>query len=148
MIMKLIMLMFDDDYDVDCYSLITMPYFPTIFFFPSWLHSQRCSSQISNVYAAAIVQTVHIIWLVRNAICLCSAKISMHASMAKIVTLVDMSGFNSNDKWLVADVALLDNLLIPPSHQRVSDIVPVIWKPPTITWVKANNDGSIIGFNS
>jgi len=72
----------------------------------------------------------------------------MHASMAKIVTLVDMSGFNSNDKWLVADVALLDNLLIPPSHQRVSDIVPVIWKPPTITWVKANNDGSIIGFNS
>jgi len=38
--------------------------------------------------------------------------------------------------------------LISPSYRRVKEIMSVIWKPPTITWVKANTDGSVLNLNS
>lgn len=59
-----------------------------------------------------------------------------------------MSGVNSTSNCVIGDVDLLHSLLIPPSYQRVEDIVSIIWKPPTITWVKANTDRSVIGINS
>jgi len=59
-----------------------------------------------------------------------------------------MSGVNSTGNCVIGDVDFLNSLLIPPSYRRIKDIVPVIWKPPTITWVKANTDGSVIGLNS
>ncbi|XP_024632876.1 uncharacterized protein [Medicago truncatula] len=108
----------------------------------------RCSSQVSDVFAAALVHTVHTIWLARNAIRFSSLKATLHNTFAKISTLVTMSGVSSTGNCVIGDVDLLHSLLIPPSHRRVRDIVSVIWKPPTITWVKANTDGSVIGINS
>jgi hypothetical protein len=109
---------------------------------------QRCSSQVLDVFAAAIVHTVHTILLARNAIRFSSLKITLHNTLAKISALVTMSGVNSTGNCVIGDVDLLNSLLIPPSYRRVKDIVPVIWKPPTITWVKANIDGSVICLNS
>lgn len=108
----------------------------------------RCSSQVSDVFAAALVHTVHTILLARNAIRFSSLKTTLHNTFAKISTLVTMSGVISTGNCVIGDVDLLHSLLIPPSHRRVRDIVSVIWKPPTITWVKANTDGSVIGINS
>jgi len=110
------------------------------------LHSGN--SQVSDVFAAAIIHTVHTIWLARNAIRFSSSRINFHNTLEKISTLVTMSGVHSTGNCVVGDVALLNSLLIPPSYQRVRDIIPVIWQPPTITWVKADTDGSVIGSNS
>lgn len=109
---------------------------------------QRCSSQVLDVFAAAIVHTVHTIWLTRNAIRFSSLKITLHNTLAKISTLITMSGVNSTGNCVIDDVNFLHSLLIPPSYRKVKDIVPVIWRPPTINWVKANADGSVIGINS
>jgi len=108
----------------------------------------RCSSQVSDVFAAAIIHTVHIIWLARNTIRFSSSRINLHNTLEKISTLVTMSGVHFTGNCVVGDVALLNSLRIPPSYRRVRDIVPVIWQPPAITWVKANTDGSVIGSNS
>jgi ribonuclease HI len=108
----------------------------------------RCSSQVSDVFAAAIIHTVHTIWLARNTIRFSSSRINLHNILEKISTLVTMSGVHSTGNCVVGDVALLNSLLITPSYRRVRDIVPVIWQPPTSTWVKANTDGSVIGSNS
>ena len=108
----------------------------------------RCSSQVTDVFAAAMVHTVHTIWLARNAIQFSSSPISLHHTLEKISTLVTMSGLHSTGNCVVDDVALLNSLRIPPSYRRVKDIVPVTWQPPSITWVKANTDGSVIGSNS
>jgi len=42
-----------------------------------------CSSQLLDVFAAALVHTVHTIWLARNAIHFSHTNVSIHASMAK-----------------------------------------------------------------
>lgn len=105
---------------------------------------QRCSSQIRDVFVAAILHTVNAIWLARNSIHFSSATVSIHYTMTKISSMVDMSGTNSTDNCLSSDIIILKNFLIPPSHRHVREIVTVIWKPPTINWIKTNTDGSII----
>jgi len=107
-----------------------------------------CSSQLLDVFAAALVHTVHTIWWARNAIRFSSANVSIHASMAKISSLVALSGANSKGNCLVMNGAVLNNFMIPPSYRRVKEIMSVIWKPPTITWVKANTDGFVLNLKS
>jgi len=68
--------------------------------------------------------------------------------MAKITSFVAMSGMNSNSYCLPFEVAVLNNFLVPPTFRRVKDIVPVLWKTPTINWVKANTDGLVANFNA
>jgi len=107
-----------------------------------------CSSQLLDVFAAALVHTVHTIWLARNTIRFSYTNVSIHASMAKILSLIALSGANSKGNCLATDGAVLNNFLISPSYRRVKEIMSVIWKPPTITWVKANTDGSVLNLNS
>ena len=45
-------------------------------------------------------------------------------------------------------IVFLLMLLIPPLFRHVKEIVPVVWKAPTITWVKANTDGSVVNLNA
>jgi len=106
--------------------------------------SRLCSSQLRDVFVAAIIHTVHAIWLARNSIRFSSNKVSIHYTMIKISSLIALSGTNSNGNCLASDLTVLKNFLIAPSHRRVKDIITVIWKPPTITWIKANTDGSVI----
>lgn len=109
---------------------------------------QRCSSQLRDVYMAVIVHTIHTIWLARNSIRFSTAKFTLHATTTKIAAMVSLSGSSSTDKCLLCDVDLLDAFLVPPLHRRVADIITVVWKPPTITWVKANTDGSVVNLNA
>ena len=105
---------------------------------------RQCSSQLRDVFVAAIIHTVHAIWLARNSIRFSSAKVSIHNTMIKISSLIALSGSSSNGNCLSSDINILKNFLISPSHSKVKEIVTVIWKPPTINWVKANTDGSVV----
>ena len=109
---------------------------------------RQCSSQLRDVYVAVIIHTVHSIWLARNSIRFNSAKVSIHNTMIKISSLITLSGINSNGNCLSSDAKILENFLIKPSHRKVKDIITVIWKPPTINWVKANTDGSVVNSTS
>lgn len=64
--------------------------------------------------------------------------------MIKIYSLIALSGTNSNGNCLTSDLNVLKNFTIAPLHRHVKDIITVIWKPPTISWVKVNTDGSVI----
>ena len=87
-------------------------------------------------------------WASINTFCFSSASPCIHATLAKISSLVTMSGMHSNGNCISLDIVVLNKLLIPPSYRHVKDIVLVVWKPPTITWVKANTDGSVIDHNA
>jgi len=100
-----------------------------------------------DIYVAAIVHMVYCIWLARNALRFSSVPISIHATIAKITSFVAMSGTHSNGNCLPIDV-VLDNFWILPIYWRVKNIISVVWKPPSITWVKANTNGSVVNFNA
>jgi len=104
---------------------------------------QRCSSQIRDVMVAAVVHTIYSIWLARNALRFNSAKVSIHATLAKISSFISMSGTISKGHCVATDVDILNNLFITPIDIRIREIIPVVWKAPTFTWVKANTDGSV-----
>lgn len=87
---------------------------------------QRCSSQIRDVFMAAILHTINAIWLARNSIHFSFATVSIHNTMTKISSMVDMSGTNLTDNCLSSDIIILKNFLIPPSHRHVREIVTVI----------------------
>jgi len=89
-----------------------------------------------------------IVWLARNAFRLSSASPCIHATLSRITSLVAMSGMHSNGSCTNLDFSLLNKFLIPPTSKSVKDIVLVVWKPATITWVKANTDGSVIEHNA
>jgi len=105
---------------------------------------RQCSSQLRYVYVAEIIHTVHSIWIARNSIRFSSATVSIHNTIIKISSLIALSGINSNGNCLSSDANILENFLINPSHRKVKEIITVIWKPPTINWVKANTDGSVV----
>lgn len=104
---------------------------------------QRSNSQMRDVLVAAIVHTVHAIWIARNVVRFNSATISLHAVLAKLSSNIAMSGNISKGNCLPSDIIILKNLFVSPLHRRVRDITPVVWKAPTIPWVKANTDGSV-----
>jgi hypothetical protein len=51
----------------------------------------RCSSQVRDIFVAAIVHSVYCIWLVRNVLRFNSVPPSIHATMARITSFVAMS---------------------------------------------------------
>jgi len=104
---------------------------------------QRCSSQLRDVLVAAIVHSVHAIWLARNVVRFNATSVTIHATMAKITSMIAMSGAISKGYCLRSDVVILENQFVSPLHRRVWDIIPVVWKPPSSPWVKANTGGSV-----
>ena len=108
----------------------------------------HCSSQLRDVIVAAIVHTMYCIWLARNAFRFSSASPCIHSTLARITSMVALSGMLSNSNCINLDVVVFNKFLIPPSFRRVKDIALVVWKPPTISWVKANTDGSGIYHNA
>jgi len=101
------------------------------------------SSQVRDVFLAAIIHTVHSIWKARNTIRFSQDKASLHATKSSIISLVALSGNMPQGHCLRSDMWLLDNFIVAPCYRRFKDIVEVTWKAPTIGWVKANTDGSV-----
>jgi hypothetical protein len=46
------------------------------------------------------------------------------------------------------DICLLDRFLISPSFRRFKDIEMIVWKSPTLPYIKVNTDGSLRNANA
>jgi ribonuclease HI len=103
-----------------------------------------CSSQVSNVFLAAILHTLHAIWWARNSLRFTNVTQTLHSAKARIHSNIAMSGNLSNGKCLQSDFSFLDTFAVSPNCRRVKDIIMVMWKAPTPPWLKVNTDGSVI----
>jgi hypothetical protein len=104
----------------------------------------RCSTQVTDIFVAAIVHTLHIIWLSRNSLRFSPNAVSLHAAKVRIQAAVALSGNLSAGHCLLLDAPILDAFSIPPHHRRFKDIIPVFWKAPSHPWKKVNTDGSVV----
>jgi hypothetical protein len=105
----------------------------------------RCSSQVFDIFLAAILHTLHTIWWARNSIRFSNVKHTLHAAKIRIHSLIALSGNISKGKCLPSDIPFLDSFAISPQCRRVKDPILVLWKAPTFPWLKVNTDGSVIG---
>lgn len=105
---------------------------------------RHCSSQVRDLYVAAVVHMVHSIWWARNNVRFSSAKVSSHAVQVRVHAFIGLSGAVSTGKCIAADAAILDAFRIPPHRRSMREIVSVCWKPPSAPWVKVNTDGSVL----
>lgn len=97
-----------------------------------------------DVFVSAIVHILHSILMAKNSLRFNLDAFSLQTSKAKKSSLVAMSRTVSKANCLYDDVTLLEIFLIPPSYRRVKDIIPVVSKPPAISWIKVNTNGSFI----
>jgi len=67
----------------------------------------RCSSQVSNMFIAAVVHTLHTIWISRNNLRFSVNVTSIHAAKIHIHSLVALSGNVSTSKCLASDYDFL-----------------------------------------
>jgi len=104
----------------------------------------HCSSQIADIFLAAVIHTVHTIWRARNDFRFSSKVTTFHSTKVRIHSLVAMSGNASVGKCLPLDSPLLDSFTVDSHCRTVKDIIPVLWKAPTAPWAKVNTDGSVI----
>ena len=104
----------------------------------------HCSSQVSNIYLAAILHTVHIIWLARNAFRFQSQVPSIHSAKVRVHSLIAMSGNASTGKCLPSDSAFLEKFSIASHRRKYKDIILVLWKSPSSPWLKVNTDGLVV----
>jgi len=104
-----------------------------------------CSSQVSDIFVAGIVHTLHIIWTSRNSLRFSSNTVTLHASQVHLHASIAMNGNLSNGKSLLSYRSFLDFFTVPAHHRQISDIIHVIWKVCSPPWLKVNTDGSIIG---
>lgn len=74
-----------------------------------------------------------------------ASKVSVLAAKAKILTMISMSGQASHDHCLpsTSNTQILDRFNISPSYRRFKDIEMVLWKSPTLPYIKVNTDGSL-----
>lgn len=105
----------------------------------------RCSSQVSDIFLAAILHTIHTIWWARNAVRFSDLKPTIHAAKIRIHSFIALSGNFSKGKCLISDFAFLDSFAVSPHCRSVKDIIMVLWKAPSSPWLKVNTDGSVIG---
>jgi len=105
----------------------------------------HCSSQVSDIYLAAVLHTVHIIWLARNAFRFQSQLPSIHSAKVCIHSLIAMSGNVSTGKCLPFDSAFLEDFSISSHHHKYKEIILVLWKSPSSPCLKVNTDGSVVG---
>jgi len=97
----------------------------------------HCSSQVSDIYLAAVLHTVHIIWLARNAFRFQSQLQSIHSANVRIHSLIAMSDNVSTGKCLPSDSAFLEDFSISSHHHKYKEI--------TSPWLKVNTNGSVVG---
>jgi ribonuclease HI len=105
----------------------------------------RCSSQIADIYVAAVTHTLHIIWLSRNSLRFSSDVVSLHAAKVRLHAAISMSGNLSVGHSLQSDLPILEAFNIAARHRNFKDIIAVVWKAPSHPWLKVNTDGSVVG---
>jgi ribonuclease HI len=105
----------------------------------------RCSSQVSDIFLASILHTLHTIWWARNSLWYSSGTPSLHSAKVCIHSMIAMSGNVSKGKCLPSDSIFLDSFAVSPHRRMIKDIMLVLWKPPTAPWLKVNTDGSVVG---
>lgn len=95
----------------------------------------QCSSQVADIFLAAIIHTVHTIWISRNNIRFSSKVTTFHSAKVRIHSLVVLSGNASEGKCLPSDTHLLDSFTVNSHCRTVKDIISVLWKAPSSPWV-------------
>ena len=103
------------------------------------------SSQARDIYLAAVVHTLHHIWLSRNSLRFTMLTPSLHSVQVCIHADISLSGNISGGKCIASDAKLLDAFSVSPHNRCVRDILLVSWKAPSAVWIKVNTDGSVIG---
>jgi len=104
----------------------------------------RCSSQIADIYVAAVIHTLHIIWLSRNSLRFSSDTVFVHVAQVRIHAAISMSGNSSAGHCLPSDLPILDAFNVAARHHNYKDIIEVVWKAPSPLWRKVNTDGSVV----
>ena len=56
-----------------------------------------------------------------------------------------MFGNVSKGKCLSSDFGFLVSFAVSPHYRRVKEIILVMWKPPSTSWLKVNTDGLVVG---
>jgi len=105
----------------------------------------RCSSQVSDIYLAAVLHTIHTIWWARNSLRFSVVTPTLHSAKVRIHSSIAMSGNISKGKCLHSDFPFLDTFAISHHCRKVKEIIMVLWKAPTSPWMKVNTDGSVNG---
>lgn len=68
-----------------------------------------CSSQVSDIFVAVVVHTLHIIWISRNSLRFSMDMVSLQAAKVCLPSLVAMSGNHSVGHCLLSHATLLDS---------------------------------------
>jgi hypothetical protein len=99
-------------------------------FFQSLLLSilPRCSSQARDIYVAAVVHTLHLIWLSRNTLRFSLNKAPLHATQVRLHASISMSDNISGGKCIAVDAKLLDYFSVSLHNRQLRDVFLVSWK--------------------
>ncbi|XP_039682998.1 uncharacterized protein [Medicago truncatula] len=104
-----------------------------------------CSSQVADIFLAAILHTLHSIWWARNAIHFSAFQPLLHSAKVRIHSSIALSGSTSKGKCMTSDYSFLDSFMVPHHNRRTKDMLLVLWKAPSSPWLKVNTDGSVLG---
>jgi len=105
----------------------------------------RCSSQVIDILVAAVIHTLHIIWLSQHSLRLSSDVVSIHSAKVRLQAVISLSGNLSAGHCLLSDTPILYAFSVAPHHRRFKDIITVFWKAPSPPWMKVNTDGFVVG---
>ena len=105
----------------------------------------RWTSQVTDIFVAAVVHTLHTIWLSRNSLRFSLNVVSIHAAKVRLHVAISFSGSLSAGHCLLSDIPILDAFSVSPHHRHFKDIIALFWKAPTPPWKKVNTDGSVVG---
>jgi hypothetical protein len=95
-------------------------------------------------FLAAVVHTLHSIWLARNIVRFSSNASSLQAVQLRVQAATFMTGNLSVGKCVASDATVLDTFSICPHNCHIRYIIMVTWKAPSARWLKVNTDGSVV----
>jgi ribonuclease HI len=121
------------DISIDCSEFMTV--FAS--FNPNWT---VCFTHIAN---AAVLHVIHTIWMARNNVRFNNTPVSVHAATTKVLTSVSLSHRLIPGHANAAEHAAIKLLHLEPKPAPPMTVRLVLWKSPSVEWIKANTDGSV-----
>ncbi|GAU28751.1 hypothetical protein TSUD_372600 [Trifolium subterraneum] len=106
--------------------------------------SRNWSMLLTQVANAAVLHLIHTIWMARNGVRFNNASITVHAAITKILIMsLSWSHQLISGHTYTTEHAALQLLHLEPRIAQPVSVRLVLWKMPTVVWLKANTDGSV-----
>lgn len=105
------------------------------------------SPQVKEVFRAAVINIIWVIWFSRNQIRFNNKAVTYQAAINMVLASTSLSSncTTAHMHSTVAELAIMKHFKVDGHPRRATNIIQIDWHPPPCGWIKVNTEGTAKG---